>query len=189
MSGCFFGPYVLSYDPPVDCEITVVTQVTGGETPHAWVYRDNLQFDVTGEVEDLGEVELDTAIYTTDCQGNVVDESHYPELYKTWRVKLTGAEPGEQLWVNWVSTGTVQPATGTCPADQPMPTPSCSGNYDGCFGGDDFPIPVDEVHEHERHYPFACNAGGSSAWLVGVGFALALARRGALGSKSKRRSR
>lgn len=179
MSGCFFGPYVLSYDPPVDCDITVVTRASDGGAPTAWVYRNNLQFDVTGEVEELGEVMIETYTYSTDCHGNVIAEHHYPDLYKRWRFKLDGAEPGEPLWVNWVGTGTVQPATGACPGELPMPVPSCTG-YQGCYGGDDFP--VDEVHEDRGPgYPFSCNGGGSSSALLGVVVLLT--------AKRKRRSR
>ena len=182
MSGCAFGPYVQIYDPPVDCAITVIARASDGPAPYAWVYRGNVEVDVTGAVEDLGDVELDTGYYETDCSGNVIAENHIPELYKRYRFKLVGAQVGEQLWVNWLGSGIVQPATGMCPADAPLPEPSCTGSHYGC-GGDDFPPPRDEVYEHERHYPFACDAGGSPAWLVGVGVALALAR------KQKRRSR
>lgn len=189
MSGCFFGPYVLSYDAPVDCPITIVERASdNGPAPMAWVYRGNTQVDVTGEVEDLGEIELETVYYETDCNGTVVNEYRYPELYKRLRLQLDGAEAGEQLWVNWYGAGTLQPATGTCPVDMPIPEPSCNGNYQGC-GGDDLPIRpdggVDEDHHHGLPIEIHCSAAPSPAWLVGVGIALAFARR----NNKKRRSR
>ena len=133
--------------------------------------------------EQAADIEHDTGYYTTDCNGNVIDESHVPETYKRYRFTLVGIQPGEQLWVNWLGAGIVQPASGMCPADLPLPEPSCSSNYDGC-AGDDFP-PARDLGESA--YPFACNAGGSPAWLVGVGVALAFARRG--DRKQKRRPR
>ena len=75
MSGCAFGPYALSYDPPVDCPVTVVARASDAPWPHAWVYRGNVEVDVTGEVLDLGDVELETHLYTTDCSGTVIADS------------------------------------------------------------------------------------------------------------------
>lgn len=189
MSGCFFGPYVLSYDAPVDCPITIVERASdNGPAPKAWVYRGNTQVDVTGEVEDLGAIELETVYYETDCNGTVLNESRYPELYKRVRLRLEGAEVGEQLWVNWYGAGIVQASTGTCPADLPIPEPSCNGTYQGCRG-DDFPIPpdggIDKGHGFPIDIEIHCSAAKSPAWLVGAGVALLIARR----RNAKRRSR
>jgi uncharacterized protein (TIGR03382 family) len=174
MSGCIYGPFVQATNPSVSCEIEVYVRSTdvSFNAPEAHVFRNNVMVDVTGTVEDLGPVDLDMAIYTVDCDGQVVATSHTTEAYTHFSLTLANAQPGELLYVNGGDRGYIQPATSTCPAPEPAPQPSCSGMYDwsmcegsGSGSGSDTNMPGDD--------DVGCNAGGASSLVWSV-FALAL---------------
>lgn len=180
MSGCFVGPYVApSYDTPVDCAIEIYQRA--GELPpdgpRASVFRNGIEVTVTGTVENLGQVDLGLAIATVDCDGNVLSTSHQSQLYDHYRFTLSGAQPGEPLWIDGSLSGTVQsPVNGGCPAPMPTPEPVCSGNYypcpyEGADGGID-PGGQSTAPEDDT----GCNAGGASSGLI-VAFALLAVRR------------
>lgn len=174
-SGCFIGPYALAYDPPADCAVSYYRRADEGDAPpRVVVDRGGVEVDV-GSATLTGAATLDMPIYTVDCDGNVVSETHNTAAYNVFMVSLTGAQPGEHASIDWVPLGTVQPAGGACNA-QPEPMPYCAGMYGSC---ETMPPPGDEVTPPpETDDTAGCRAtSGASSVLVGFALAGCLARR------------
>jgi len=185
MSGCFVGPYAAPSSPPVDCAIELYqrTEDVGTDGPKLWVFRNGIELDVTGPVNNLGQVDLGLTVATVDCDGNVLSTSRQSQLYNHYTFTLAGARVGETLWTNWggwSEMGVVQvAANGTCPEPMPTPEPVCSGNYDPCLYGDADGGVDPGGRPPDVRDPFrlpSCNAGGGSSGLI-VALALLAVRR------------
>jgi MYXO-CTERM domain-containing protein len=177
MSGCWIGPYINVSDPPIDCPIEVYIRASDvAFTPiTATTYRNNASVDLTGNVENLGDVQIPFSYYT--CEGML--ERQTPEAYGHYKITLANAQVGDQVWVVGSQVGHVQ-TSGACPAPQQLPTPSCTGDYDGCQnnwadGG------IDDPGGSGPFDPGGCSAG------TAPGLALGIAALVIVGRKRKRR--
>lgn len=175
MSGCFTGPYVSAYDPPIDCAVEVYKRQEDPEMPKAWVLRGDEMVDVTGAVEYVGADDLGITIYTVDCDGNPVSQVRNTMLFDHYRLMLAGAQVGEALTIDGSPAGAVMSAGGACGSFTTLPEPSCSGMYDWsvCDGNGSGSGSGATPPENDDT---GCNATGASNLCVAFAL-LALRRR------------
>ena len=173
-STCVLGPFAEPKShPPADC--TIVYYRNAGELdpdPRAYVYRDNVKVDVTATVMKVETKDLDMGIYTVDCDGSVVAESHYQEPFDVFHITLTGVQPDEELHAGQLILGTVQAAGGACENTE-IPVGVCSGMYDWSQCE---PPPLDPMPETDDAVGCTATHGASSLFGVTL-LAVALRRR------------
>jgi hypothetical protein len=166
---CVLGPFVRpAHDPPADCTIVYYRLAAGLDDPppRATVYRANAPIDVTATSVKVGTQELDQAIYTLDCDYQVVSETHYQEPFDVFHITLEGALPNEHVNIGQLQL-TVQPAGGACDTSE-LPSGSCSGMYDWSQC-EPMQQPGDEVPAPETEDAVGCSAtNGASSSLLGV---------------------
>jgi uncharacterized protein (TIGR03382 family) len=174
-SSCVIGPYALTADPPTNCALEYWRHAWSGEPgPRAYVIRNGVQVDVTDASTHAGETVLDYTYYTLDCHDEIIEQIPQSVTMDVFRVTFANAEIGEQIYIDAIPVGTVQPAAIECPLPA-YPAPSCAGTYHESTcepGGDEDPWGegADDT--------VGCNAtgGASSGVLVGLAL-LAFARR------------
>jgi len=176
MSGCFYGPFVSTYQP-LNCPWEMYEWENQGpdtaQAPTVTVMRNNMSIDVLGTIEDLGSAPQTVDIYTVDCGGNPVAHMTTTEAFHHWRFTLTGVNAGETIYVNGNYNGQVM-ASGTCTTDTVTPAPQCSGMYDwsvceGSGSGSDTVVPPGDDDT-------GCNAIGGAPGLI-VALSLLVVRR------------
>ncbi|HEY5928616.1 MAG TPA: hypothetical protein VIV11_43320 [Kofleriaceae bacterium] len=172
-STCSLGPFARpAFDPPADCTIVFYRNFgVAVDPPRAIVHRDNVAVDVTATSTQVRMQDLDMGVYTVDCNGNVVSESHHMEPFDVFELTLTDVQPSEVLYVGGMFLGTVQAAGGACNTDD-VPVGVCSGMYDWsqCEQEEqDEEPPGDEVNPPEIDDAVGCNAtNGVSSGLFGI---------------------
>jgi uncharacterized protein (TIGR03382 family) len=173
-STCVLGPFARpAFNPPTDCTVRYYRRA--GEVdppPRAQVYRNNVPVDVTATVTQVQPIDLDMGIYTVDCDGNVVAESHYQEPFDVFEITLTGALPDEDLYAGQLSLGKVQAAGGACENTE-IPVGTCTGMYDWSQCQ---PPPGDDVTP-ETEDAVGCNATHGASSLLGIALLGAALRR------------
>jgi hypothetical protein len=175
-SGCFLGPYSVTIDPALGCEVVIVSHPQSGPTDFVvTTQRGGNPIDLTGAItSSTTTVEVQYTNYA--CDGAVIIEDKLPEPYNVYRIALTGAQVGDALQVNGIDSGTIK-ASGACTEDMTLVTPSCTGvnsGYpcdDASGGGSGSGSGSDDDDE------VGCNAGSGPAGLVLALAALAGRRR------------
>lgn len=177
MSGCFYGPFVSTYQP-LNCPWEMYDWESQGpdtgQAPTVTVMRNNMPVDVLGTIEDLGSAPTTVDIYTVDCGGNPVAHTTDTQSFHHWRFTLTGVYEGETIYVNGNYNGQVM-ANGTCAPDNVTPAPQCSGMYDwsmcdGSGSGSDGGDPIDPDH-------VGCSASGGAGVFVAIALLAVVLRR------------
>jgi len=129
-SGCFVGPYSIAVNPPLGCEVVVLSHADYGPTSFAvTAQRGPSAIDVTGAVTS-SITPVDVAYANYECDGSVREQYTRAEDYNVYRITLTGAQVGDHLSINGMDSGIVQ-ASGTCSEDMTAATPACTAVNSG----------------------------------------------------------
>jgi len=160
-SGCFLGPFSITINPPLGCEVVVVSHAANGPTTFTVTARRGQQnIDVTGATT-TSTTMLGVPYTNFACDGSVIMSYEQSEAYNFYRIALNGAAVGDLLSIDGIDTGYVQ-ATGSCSEDVTKASPSCTGVNSGypCAPHGDAGVGSDE----QMHDPAGgCSAAGSSA--------------------------
>jgi hypothetical protein len=167
-STCLLGPFVLTTDVAVGCDLVALHQTSFAWTPVVTATRYGQSVDVTGTI-DRSEVSIEVEYDQLGCNGEVEIRDYRMEPYDRFQITLVDARAGDVLYISGHPAGTVQ-ADGTCVVAD-LPAPFCAGMPPGCPEPDPEPEP-DTCHSCVE--TTGCNPGGLAALSLAL---LALVRR------------
>lgn len=135
-NGCYLGPYVQTFSPPLGCPVTVLRNKDASwpdAPPRVEAIRDGEWIELTATVTARVDRTLEVAYYETDCHGNVISTRFSPAPYEEMTLDIADAQVGDELAIDYAVGGTIA-APGTCPDPgfAPTPMPFCDGHYEPC---------------------------------------------------------
>ena len=174
-SGCTDGIFSTTMYPPAGCGVVVYDRYSDPSSPPTiYARRASGQYDVTGMVTS-SSLNIEVTYQNYDCDGGLIIESKSPEQYAEFRVTLVGAQPGDELYADYFSLGTVG-APGPC-VEEPLQKPYCTSRNSG------YPCPGDPgtgdagVDDDDKQHDGGCNAAGSAGLALVALFAHLFRRR------------
>src|SRR5688500_430501 len=123
-SGCTDGIFSTTMYPPAGCDVVVYDRYADPASPPTiYARRGGGQYDVTGTVTS-SSLNIEVTYQNYDCDGDLIIETKSPEQYAAFRVTLVGAQPGDELYADYFSLGTIGSA-GPC-VEAPLQKPYCT---------------------------------------------------------------
>lgn len=174
-TSCYFGPFVTS-GPSTRCEVVVWAYAgySPEEGPEVQVHRDGQWIDVGGELTTEQQM-LSVAYPERDCEGNVTNTTYQSQLFDIYRVKLEGAQVGDELYVAGMFQGTL--ADVAC-SDASPPDVTCGVTQFPCDPAEPPSPPEDaDLFDGGGCHTSGNSCGGAAAFLL-VALAAWRRRRG-----------
>jgi MYXO-CTERM domain-containing protein len=127
------GPWNVTYTPAVGCPLVWVARDYETGIPSMVEVRRNGErvFGATATIEST-QIDLDVDYYECGSSGVAYVES---EPFVRYQIEITGAEAGDEVYVDYLGTQTLS-APGPCGPSDYLPSPECYSWKTTCEGDD-----------------------------------------------------